>query len=52
MHIFGLVNESISTIVKSVKYAAERDMRYFTEGSIKVDLEGEFSFHKIMNLIF
>lgn len=50
--IYGHVDESMSTLVKAVKYAAERDMTFFNEGAIKVDLEGEFSLVKTMNVIF
>lgn len=52
LHLYGKINESINTIVKAVKYAAERDMTNFTDGAIKVDLEGEYSFRKTMNVIF
>lgn len=52
LHIYGQVSESINTIVKAVKYAAERDMTFCSDGAIKVDLEGEFSFCKILKMIF
>ena len=52
LQIFGKDQVQIDTVVKAVKYTAERDMKYFRDGAIKVDLEGKFSIKQIFKDIF
>ena len=40
LQIYGSEQIQMDTIVKAVKYTAERDMSNFSHGSIRVDLEG------------
>ena len=43
LQIYGEKNRAIDTVVKAVKYTAEREMKYFQNGAFRIDLEGFYS---------
>ena len=52
LQIYGEKNDAIDTVVKAVKYTAEREIKYFKDGAFKIDLEGFNQIKQIMNLIY
>jgi len=52
LQIYGEKNRAIDTVVKAVKYTAEREMKYFQNGAFRIDLEGFYSIKQILNNIY